>query len=110
MVHGDGCQPVPAGGGEPGWRRRPTGRAGVSGRGHHDCIALPDPSLCEPGLLCNRWDGRVHQGVGFDEQQGFIWETDRGFIIFSKAMLCTTARPERKTVCVSLSSSMVSKE
>lgn len=21
---------------------------------------LPDPSLCEPGLVGNRWDGRVH--------------------------------------------------
>lgn len=35
---------------------------------------------CEPGLVGNGWDGWVHQGVGFDEWQGFIREIDGGFI------------------------------
>lgn len=59
----------------------------------------PDPGLGEPGLICYGWDSRVHQRVGFDERQGLVGEIDGGFISFGKAMLCTTARPERKTVC-----------
>lgn len=70
------------------------------GEGPCFCTVLPDPSLCEPGLVGNGWDGGVHQGVGFNERQGFIREIDGGFISFGKPMLCTTARPERNIVCL----------
>ena len=39
----------------------------LTGVGLRVCPVLPDPSLCEPGLVSNGWDGGVHQGVGFDE-------------------------------------------
>lgn len=99
MVDSHGRQSVPARGSEPGQPGRPTGgdvRTGTGGS------VLPDPGLREPGLLGNGWDGGVHQGVGFDERQGFVREINGRFISFSKPMLCTTARPERKTVCVFL--------
>lgn len=67
MVDSNGCQSVSAeemsqvrGGGQQEEKV-------LEGSGLPCLTALPDPSLCEPGLLSNGWDGRVHQGVGFDE-------------------------------------------
>lgn len=59
-------------------------------------MVSPDPCLCEPGFISDGWNSRVHQGMGFDERQGLIWEVDGGFVSFREAMFGTTARPEMK--------------
>ena len=111
MVNGNGRQSVPAsrGGVGSGGEGNRKGSHWM-GEGPCFCTVLPDPSLREPGLVGNGWDGRVHQGVGFNERQGFIREIDGGFISFGKSMLCTTARPERKIVCFVPPSQFVSRD
>lgn len=69
---------------------------GEKGRSRRPVVS-PDPCLCEPGLIGNGWDGRVHQRVGLDESQGVIWKVDGGLVSFCEAVFGTTARPETKT-------------
>lgn len=79
--------------------------AGEPGGGSRLPGVSPDPGLCEPGLISNGGNSRVHQGMGFDERQGLVWEVDGGFVSFCKAMLGTTARPEMKRAIFSQSRS-----
>lgn len=79
---------------EVGQIRKPvTGEKGESSLP----VVSPDPCLCEPRLISNGWDGRVHQRVGLDERQGIIWKVDGGLVSFREAVFGTTARPETNT-------------
>lgn len=57
---------------------------------------IPDTGFCEPRLFTDRRDCRVHQGMGLDKSQSFIWKFSRRPITFSKAMSCTATRPKTK--------------